>query len=206
MITIYGSKNARFCDGFSRRDFLRIGGLALGGLILPEVLRAEGKPSAGRSHKAVIMIYLPGGPSHQDIFDLKMDAPSEVRGEFRPIGTNVAGIQITEHLPLLAKMMDRCTLIRSMSDCDTGHDAFQCLSGRSFKNQPPGGWPSMGSILSKLQGAVDPAVPPFVGLAPKMGHMEWARTGEPGFLGVTYAPFEPNKGGAAEDMTLNGVS
>jgi len=152
------------------------------------------------------MIYLPGGPSHQDIFDLKMDAPSEIRGEFQPIATNVPGIQITEHLPLLAKMMDRCTLIRSMSDCDSGHDAFQCLSGRSFKNQPPGGWPSMGAILSKLQGAVDPAAPPFVGLAPKMGHMEWARTGDPGFLGVTYAPFEPNKGGAVEDMTLNGVT
>jgi hypothetical protein len=206
MLTIFGPKSGRFCDGVSRRDFLRIGGLALGGLSMPQILRAEAQSGVRKSHKAVIMIYLPGGPSHQDIFDLKMDAPSEVRGEFQPIATNVAGIQITEHLPRLAKMMDRCTLIRSMSDCDSGHDAFQCLSGRSFKNQPPGGWPSMGAILSKLQGAVDPAVPPFVGLAPKMGHMEWARTGEPGFLGVTHAPFEPNKGGAAEDMTLNGVS
>ena len=206
MLTIFGPKNGRFCDGVSRRDFLRIGGLALGGLSMPQILRAEAQAGVGKSHKAVIMIYLPGGPSHQDIFDLKMDAPSEVRGEFRPMATNVAGIQITEHLPLLAKMMDRCTLIRSMSDCESGHDAFQCLTGRSLKNQPPGGWPSMGSILSKLEGAVDPAVPPFVGLAPKMGHMEWARTGDPGFLGVKHAPFEPNKGGAAEDMTLNGVT
>jgi hypothetical protein len=206
MLTIFGPKSSRFCDGVSRRDFLRIGGLALGGLSMPQILRAEAQSGVRKSHKAVIMIYLPGGPSHQDIFDLKMDAPSEIRGEFQPIATNVAGIQITEHLPKLAKMMDRCTLIRSMSDCDSSHDAFQCLTGRSLKNQPPGGWPSMGSILSKLQGAVDPAVPPFVGLAPKMGHMEWARTGDPGFLGVTYAPFEPNKGGAAEDMTLNGVS
>jgi len=206
MLTIFGPKSGHFCDGVSRRDFLRIGGLALGGLSMPQILRAEAQSGVRKSHKAVIMIYLPGGPSHQDIFDLKMDAPSEIRGEFQPIATNVPGIQITEHLPLLAKMMDRCTLIRSMSDCDSGHDAFQCLSGRSFKNQPPGGWPSMGAILSKLQGAVDPAAPPFVGLAPKMGHMEWARTGDPGFLGVTYAPFEPNKGGAVEDMTLNGVT
>jgi hypothetical protein len=206
MLTIFGPKSGHFCDGVSRRDFLRIGGLALGGLSMPRILRAEAQSGVRKSHKAVIMIYLPGGPSHQDIFDLKMDAPSEIRGEFQPIATNVAGIQITEHLPRLAKMMDRCTLIRSMSDCDSGHDAFQCLTGRSFKNQPPGGWPSMGSILSKLEGAVDPSVPPFVGLAPKMGHMEWARTGDPGFLGVTYAPFEPNKGGAAEDMTLNGVT
>src|SRR5690349_21713641 len=97
MLTIYGNNKGRFCDGFSRRDFLRIGGLALGGLSLPEVLRAEaGTGKRGISHKAVIMIFLPGGPSHQDMFDLKMDAPSEVRGEFKPIGTNVDGIQITE--------------------------------------------------------------------------------------------------------------
>src|SRR5207253_3196898 len=114
--------------------------------------------------KAVIMIFLPGGPSHQDIFDLKMDAPREVRGEFKPIPTNVAGIQITEHLPRLARMMDKCTLIRSMSDCDGRHDAFQCLTGRPFQQQAPGGWPAFGSVVSKLQGALDPAGPPFVGL------------------------------------------
>src|ERR1700759_10470 len=133
MLTIHGQKTSRFCGGVSRRDFLRIGGLALGGLSLPQILRAEEASGVKKSHKAVIMIFLPGGPSHQDIFDLKMNAPSEVRGEFKPIGTNVDGIQITEHLPRLAKMMDQCTLIRSMSDCDSGHDAFQCLTGGSFK-------------------------------------------------------------------------
>ena len=197
MLTLHAQAHGRFCDGLSRRDFLRIGGLALGGLSLPQILRAEAASGVKKSHKAVIMIFLPGGPSHQDIFDLKMDAPSEIRGEFKPIGTNVDGIQITEHLPRLARMMDRCTLIRSMSDCDPGHDAFQCLTGRSAKQQPLGGWPSFGSIVSKVQGAIDPAVPPFVGLAPKMGHMEWARSGAPGFLGVAHSPFEPNKGGGA---------
>jgi hypothetical protein len=206
MLTIQSRSGSRFCDGVSRRDFLRIGGLALGGLSLPSILRAEAKAGVGRSHKAVIMIFLPGGPSHQDIFDLKADAPAEIRGEFKPIATNVPGIQITEHLPRLARMMDKCTIIRSMSDCDGRHDAFQCLTGRSFNQQPPGGWPSFGSTVSKLQGGVDPAVPPFVGLAPKMGHMEWARCGEPGFLGVAHAPFQPNKGSGIEDMTLNGVT
>jgi hypothetical protein len=206
MLTIYGSKTGRFCDGVSRRDFLRIGGLALGGLSLPQILRAQQQDGERRPHKAVIMIFLPGGPAHQDIFDLKMDAPSEVRGEFSPISTKVDGVQITEHLPKLARMMDRCTLIRSMVDCDGRHDAFQCLTGRQFKGQPPGGWPSFGSIVNKLQGPVNPAVPAFVGLAPKMGHAEWARCGEPGFLGVANAPFEPNKGGGLQDMTLNGVS
>lgn len=206
MLTLQGSQPRTFCDGVSRRDFLRIGGLALGGVNLPSILRAEAQSAVKRSHKAVIMIFLPGGPSHQDIFDLKMDAPSEIRGEFRPIATNVPGIQITEHLPRLARMMDKCTIIRSMSDCDGRHDAFQCLTGRQFKNQPPGDWPSFGAVVSKVQGACDPAVPTFVGLAPKMGHMEWARTGEPGFLGVSHAPFEPNKGSGVEDMTLNGVT
>src|SRR6185295_10586548 len=114
MLTIYGPKTGRFCDGVSRRDFLRIGGLALGGLSLPQILRAEAQSGVRRSHKAVIMIFLPGGPSHQDIFDLKMDAPQEVRGEFRPIGTNVPGIQICEHLPLLARLMDKTAIIRSV--------------------------------------------------------------------------------------------
>jgi hypothetical protein len=102
--------------------------------------------------------------------------------------------------------MDRCTVIRSIVECDVRHDAFQCLTGRPTQNQPPGGWPAFGSIVSALQGPRDEAVPPFVGLPPKMGHMEWARSGEPGFLGVRHAPFQPNKGGAFEDMTLNGIT
>lgn len=209
MLTIPSSSSGAFCDGLTRRDFLRIGGLALGGASLPQIVRAQSAPGnrgASTAHKAVIMIFLPGGPSHQDMFDLKMDAPSEVRGEFRPISTNVPGIQITEQLPLLAKMMDRCTIIRSMADCDNRHDAFQCLTGRPFLNQPPGGWPSFGSVISKLQGCKDPAVPAFVGLAPKMGEMRWANSGDPGYVGIAHAPFQPNKGGAAEDMSLNGIT
>ena len=206
MLNIQGAARRGFCDGKSRRDFLRIGGLALGGMTLPDILRAEAQNGIRKSHKAVIMMFLPGGPSHQDIFDLKMDAPSEMRGEFKPISTNVPGIQIFEHLPRLAKLMDKCALIRSMADCEPGHDAFQCLTGRSAKQQPPGGWPSFGSAVSKVQGQVDPSVPAFVGLAPKMGHMPWARTGDPGFLGVAHAPFQPNRGGGTQDMSLNGVT
>lgn len=206
MLSIYSKSSGRFCDGVSRRNFLKIGGLAMGGMSLNDVLRAESVQKTGKSHKATIMVFLPGGPSHQDMFDLKPDAPSEIRGEFKPISTNVPGIQICEHLPRLAKMMDKCTIIRSLADCDPGHDAFQCLTGRSAKRQPPGGWPSMGSIVSKLQGSVNPAMPSFVGLAPKMGHMPWARTGEPGYLGVAHAPFQPNRGGGTEDMSLNGIT
>src|SRR6188508_2581951 len=98
MLTILGNKN-RFCDGITRRNFLKIGALGLGGLTLPQILKAEASAGIKNPHKAVIMIFLPGGPSHQDMFDLKPNAPSEVRGEFKPIKTNVPGIQICEHLP-----------------------------------------------------------------------------------------------------------
>src|SRR5215204_7713064 len=106
MLTILGG-GCRFCDGVSRRNFLRIGALGLGGLALPQLLKAESLSGTRRSHKAVIMIFLPGGPSHQDMFDLKMDAPSAIRGEFKPISTKVPGIQICEHLPKLAALMDK---------------------------------------------------------------------------------------------------
>lgn len=202
MITISGSTAGRFCDGVSRRDFLRIGSLSMGGLALPQLLGNQSIKNA----KSVIMVYLPGGPSHQDMFDLKPDAPSEVRGEFKPIATNVAGIEICEHLPLLSKQADRYSIIRSLSDCEGNHDAFQCLTGKSSKNQPAGGWPSFGSVVSYIQGQRDEAIPPFIGLSPKMGHAPWSRSGEPGFLGPKYSPFQPNKGSGQEDMTLNGVT
>jgi len=205
MLTIYGNKS-RFCDGISRRNFLKVGALGLGGLALPQLLDAESQMGIRRSHKAVIMIFLPGGPSHQDIFDLKLDAPREIRGDFKPIPTKVPGIQICEHLPRLAKLMDKMVIIRSMVGALDDHNAFQCLTGRTARNQPPGGWPCMGSVLSKLYGPVDKAIPSFVGLAPKMGHMEWADNGMPGFLGVGHAPFQPNKGGGKDDMVLNGIT
>src|SRR6185295_16878880 len=173
MLTIYGPKPASsgFCDGVSRRSFLKIGALGLGGLTLPQLLRAEAAGGVKMGHKAVIMIFLPGGPSHQDMFDLKMDAPSEIRGEFKPISTAVPGIQICEHLPLVARVMDKLVLIRSIVGATGDHYAVQCLTGRSHVNPPAGGWPCLGSVLSKVEGPIDKAVPPFVGLSPKMGHM-----------------------------------
>ncbi|MCW5559483.1 MAG: DUF1501 domain-containing protein, partial [Verrucomicrobiae bacterium] len=214
MLTILGSQPAGsggsgYCDGVSRRNFLRIGALGMGGLALPDVLRAEassGVRSASRQHKAVIMIFLPGGPSHQDMFDLKMDAPAEIRGEFRPIATNVPGIQICEHLPRIARQADQYTIIRSLVGMEDRHDSFQCYTGRLNRAQPPGGWPSMGSFLGKLEGSADPALPAFVGLAPKMGHVPWSDNGVAGFLGAAYAPFEINKGGGKDDMILNGIT
>ena len=152
MLTINGQAS-RFCDGVSRRNFLRIGALGMGGLALPQILQAEAQSGIRKSHKAVIMIYLPGGPPHQDTFDLKLDAPVEIRGEFKPIRTNVPGVQICEHLPRMAGIMDKLAVIRSMVDARDDHSDFHCLTGRTKNNQPPGGWPSFGAVISKLQGA-----------------------------------------------------
>src|ERR1051325_9393315 len=122
MLTIRGTTQNGFCDGISRRQFLKIGGLALGGMSLTDILAGEARAGIRSSHKAIIMVYLPGGPSHQDLFDLKMDAPSDIRGEFKPIKTNVPGIEICEVFPRMAKMMDRFAVIRSVVGSDGDHD------------------------------------------------------------------------------------
>ena len=101
MLTIFGrpEKKSGFCDGVSRRGFLTIGGAAMGGLALSQILAMEAQAGIGSSHKAIINVYLPGGPPHMDMWDLKPDAPAEIRGEFNPISTNVPGIQICELFP-----------------------------------------------------------------------------------------------------------
>ena len=133
-----GNSSGNFCDGIARRDFIRIGSMGIGGLTMANLLEAEAQAGVGSSHKAVINLFLPGGPPHQDMFDLKMDAPREIRGEFKPISTNVPGLQICEEFPRMAKMMDKFTLIRSIVGATGGHDAEQCMTGRSNRNQPPG--------------------------------------------------------------------
>ena len=208
MLTITGTKGEAFCDGMTRRGFLRIGGLGLGGATLPQILQAESRTqSKPLDHKAVIMIFLAGGPPHQDMWDLKMEAPSGVRGEFKPISTNVPGIQICELFPQMARMMDKFSVIRSMVGAGGGHDAVMCLTGRKPQGpQPPGGWPSIGSVLSKLEGQVTPGVPSFFGLSPKCGHDQWGDPGKPGFLGPSHAAFAPFRGGGKEDMVLKDIS
>jgi hypothetical protein len=192
MLTISGPAQGRYCDGVSRREFLRIGGLALGGMSLPQILAAEANAGIQRSHKAVIMIFLAGGPPHQDMFDLKMDAPAQIRGEYKPIPTNVPGLDICEHMPLLARMMDKFVVIRSMVGAHGDHSAGQCLTGYTDAiSKAQGGRPSLGAIVSKLQGPVDPAMPPFVGLSPRTKEARWGNPGDPGYLGTAHAPFTP---------------
>ena len=204
MLPVFGP-SVRLCQGKTRREAMRIGALGLGGLTLPNLLRAEQAAGVGSNEKSVIMIYLVGAPPHQDMYDLKMDAPSEIRGEFQPIPTNVPGIEICEHLPGLAKVMDKCVPLRSVYGSPSGaHDSFICYTGRTTQKQPAGGWPAIGSVVSKIQGPVNPSVPPFVGLAPDAGHPPYGSPGLPGFLGVGHAAFRPS-GPARADMVLQGI-
>jgi hypothetical protein len=194
----------RFCDGLSRRNFIRIGALGMGGLALPQLLQAELASGIRRSQKAVIMIYLPGGPPHQDTFDLKLDAPSEIRGEFRPISTNVPGLQICEYLPLTAKICDKLAVIRSISDAVDDHSDFMCMTGRRKQNQPPGGWPSFGASVAKILGGSQSGIPAFMGLEPRMQHRPY-NAASPGFLGAGNDAFRPMAQGKS-DMVLNGIT
>ncbi|MFO0903072.1 MAG: DUF1501 domain-containing protein [Pirellulales bacterium] len=194
----------RLCDRLPRRDFLALGSLALGGLSLPDLLRAESLAPRPARHKSIIMIYLTGGPPHQDMVDLKPSAPVEIRGEFQPIATNVPGIHISEYMPRVAAMMDKFAIIRSLVGAEDRHSSFQCVTGRLFRNQPQGGWPEIGSILSRLQGPVDPSVPPAIDLSMKMEHLPYNLPG-PGYLGMAHTPFKPS-GDAMDDMVLQGVS
>lgn len=113
MLRVTGDRY-RLCDRLSRRDVLKIGALGLGGLTLPQLLRAEAAAGIRNSHKSIIMVYMVGAPPHQDMYDLKVDAPAEIRGEFQPIATPVPGIQICEHMPRLAAIMDKLVPLRSV--------------------------------------------------------------------------------------------
>ena len=203
MLRILG-RSSRFCDRKSRRNFLQIGGLAVGGLSLPKLLQAESMSGVDKNDKSIIMIYLPGGPPHQDMFDLKVDAPVEIRGEFDPIATKVPGIQICEQLPKIAGMMDKLAVVRSLVGAKDRHESFQCMTGRLRDNQPQGDWPEMGSVLSKLQGTRRAGVPPYVNLAQLMKHTPY-NSGYGGFLGQAHSAFQPNRE-CKEDMVLNGVT
>src|SRR4051812_32342767 len=195
MLTILGKSNPNrgFCDGASRRDFLTVGGSVLGGLMLPDLLRAEARQNLGERHKSIINVYLPGGPPHQDMWDIKTEAPSEIRGEFRPIATRVNGIQIGETFPRIAAQMDKYAIIRSVVGAFGGHDAFQCMTGWTPEDlRAVGGRPSLGATVAKIQGAVEPAVPPFVGLAEPTREIRWSDAGKPGFLGPAFGAFKPD--------------
>jgi hypothetical protein len=205
-MSLHTPKPAKTHD-LSRRAFLQIGtlGLGFGAVNLPHLLRAEASAGIRASHKSVILIYLVGGPPHQDMFDLKPDAPKEIAGPWKPISTNVTGIQICEAFPRLAKITDQLVIVRSLVGNQADHDAVQVFNGhKPGKQAPMGGWPQFGSAVAKIQGAVDRAMPPFMSLCYTCTHGPYNEPG-PGFLGPSYSPFRP-MGPAQNDMVLKGIN
>jgi len=205
------------CDGLTRREWLRIGGLALGGLALPDILRAEARSGVRHPLKGIIMVLLPGGPTHLDTFDLKPNAPAEIRGEFRPIATKVPGLDICELMPQLAGMANKVALIRSLVGFRDDHNTHWCSTGWESHPRmdasplvpgfPAGSWPSLGAVLSKKLGARVPGVPPSVDLTPVDADARFIlRTppGQAGYLGVAHAGFEV-QAVDRRNITLNGV-
>src|SRR5262245_57110445 len=186
MLTLGGARQ-KFCDGLSRRNFLQIGAFGAG-LTLADMLRlrASANPAgpARTSNKSAIMIYLPGGPSHMDMYDLKPNAPAEYRGEFLPIDTNVSGGQTCGPFPLQARMWDKMACIRSIVSVDEHSDSL-VMTGHSQRENMIANHPSFGSVVSRLRGQTG-NLPPFVSLR------GMSRGTEPGFLGIAHRPFSPN--------------
>jgi hypothetical protein len=202
------TRNGGFCDGVSRRDFLTVGGSLVGGLTLADILRAEAAGHARTSsHRAVINVFLPGGPPHMDMWDLKPDAPREFRGEFRPIQTNVTGVRICELFPRMARIMDKFILVRSLADSDGRHDCYQCMTGRKRTDQGFPFWPMLGSWVSRLQGQAHPAVPANVSLMYRTGEGNWGNPYHAGFIGRSHDPVPLTNRGpgdpASRNMVLN---
>ncbi len=202
MLTFWGNRQ-RYCDGINRRNFLQIGAFGAG-LTLADMLRVKAAqdPAAPQRtpQKAAIMIYLPGGPSHIDMYDLKPEAPMEFRGEFKPIQTNVPGVQICEHMPLQARMWDKLACVRSLVSTDEHSDSL-VSTGFSENTNRTAAHPCFGSVVSKLRGDGPNDVPPFVSLrgGGSIGT-------EPGYLGVAHRPFTPSGAGMENLRLANGVT
>jgi uncharacterized protein (DUF1501 family) len=199
MMTLLGRKQ-RYCDNMSRRDFLRIGAFG-SALTMTDILRAQSQPAEGQTtrHKAAIMIWLNGGPPHLDMYDLKPDAPENIRGEFKPIQTNVPGVQICELMPLQARMWDKFAVIRSLVSKED-HIDTEAMTGYPEAMNRNQAHPSFGSLVSKLREGYQPSVPAFVSLR------GLTKGQEPGPLGVAHRAFTPT-GEAGKNLRLpEGVS
>lgn len=232
MLTIPNRHLARFCDGSSRREFMKIGSLGLFGLTLQDVLRMQDKANAATlpskyegstgfgSAKSVIVLFLQGGPSHIDIWDPKPEAPSNIRGEFKSIKSRVPGIELSETMPMLADAIDKCTLIRSMSYTPAGlfnHTAaiYQMLTGYEPTEVSPSGqleppspndYPTAGSWITKFLPMSEPVLP-FVELPrPLQESSVIGKGGAAGFIGKAYDPYrlyqDPNMPIQLADLEL----
>ena len=192
---LFPARNQRYCDGVNRRDALRIGGSGLvGGLTLPRLLEMQATAETAKPARAksCIMLFLEGGPSHIDMWDLKPDAPAEIRGPYQPISTNVPGTQISNILPHCSKIADKYAIMRTHSHGDGGHQTGRHWVLTGYPPPFADGqataipfnelYPSIGSIVSRELGPRG-AVPPYIEMPNPLG------PGGPGFYGASFAPF-----------------
>jgi hypothetical protein len=190
MLNITGS-TYRTCDGVSRRNFLKAGFLALGGLTLADHLRLKARASEkGEPTRdtAVILFWMGGGPSHIDMYDLKPNAPAEFRGEFHETATNVNGIRISEHLPMQARLMDKMSVVRSVTHTNPGHGmgSHWMLTGYVPTIEINDNLnPCAGSVVARMRGASQPRMPAYVCVPSVPGHSGAA------YLGAAYNAFAP---------------
>ena len=218
MLSIGGSPTAT-CQGVSRREWLRAGGLTFLGLSLPDLLRGQAaaaapgpnKPATFGKAKSCLIIYLSGGASHHDTFDMKPDAPAEIRGEFKPIATNVPGIHVCEHLPLTARHADKFMVVRSMNHRDNNHPSavYWSLTGHEYPRATNlseflsrDDHPHMGSALTAVEGKKHRAVPTFVTLPDYIAVAGPVRAGQhAGFLGSRFDPMVAHGDPSSADFT-----
>ncbi|MCE9531921.1 MAG: DUF1501 domain-containing protein [Planctomycetes bacterium] len=194
MLNFHSRKPVQFCDGLTRRDFMRVGTLSAGavGLTLADSLRLQAETKTPSSDINCIMLFLVGGPSHLDTWDLKPDAPENIRGPFRPIRTNVPGIDICEHFPLMSRSADRFALLRSVHHQaapihETGHQLMQTgyLSRGGVEH------PHFGSVVSHLKGQTSAEMPASVVLPRPIGYtgVSVGHGQASGYLGAKHEPF-----------------
>jgi len=204
MLEITG-KAVRSCDGVSRRNFLRVGSLTVGGLTLADLLRAKAaaaESGAAVDDTAVIVVWLAGGPSHIDMYDLKPHAPAEFRGEFQEIATNIPGIRISEHLPCQAAVMDKLSVVRSGTHTNAGHGMGSqwMLTGYQPTIEVNDNiYPSIGSVASKMRGPNTPGLPAYVNLPNRLG------LGKAAYLGASYNPFAPESDPNADGFNVRNL-
>jgi hypothetical protein len=193
------------CDGFSRRSFLRAGALTFGGLTIADMMRlqAQGGEAAANKDLSVILIWQGGGPSHMDMWDLKPNAPSEFRGVFNPIKSNISGYNVSEHMPRIAKVCDKLAILRSVTHPDSGHESasHMLLTGYKPTNDIPAQeMPSYGSIVSKELGPKTGGMPGYVAVP------DAPRSSAAAYLGVEYNPFETQGDPNSKDFRVRNLT
>jgi hypothetical protein len=202
MLTFWGNKQP-LCNRANRRQFMQVGGLGMAGLTLADLLRlrAQGAADVRAAHKAVIMLFLSGGPSQLDMYDLKPDAPAEFRGEFKPIRTRVPGFDICELMPFQAQMADQLAVVRSLAYPDpNNHDRSLCFSGFHDPKQRP----SFGSVVSRFRAAPGDRLPRYVSMISR--NQEQPHLEEPSYIGAAHKPLRYGNEGLRDLKLPRGVT